>query len=187
MHNRQLLLNFELWVEFFCVPTCFCMRIPKPCLSVGPSVCLYPEKRNHPSLVNISPTLVNDTSMEMFSRVLLHGNPKNWISFKKRSKFNFDLCWRAEITLASSISVLHLVNDTWMERSSRILYHEKKKFDFIKEKRLIAVMFCKQFLAYTVHIDWCYHFIHKHSSRSHMHLYDDIGDASSSFRGRHVK
>ena len=29
-----------------------------------------------------------------------------------------------------------------------------------------AVMFCKQFLAYTVHIDWCYHSIHKHTSRS---------------------
>ena len=29
-----------------------------------------------------------------------------------------------------------------------------------------AVMFCKQCLAYAVHIDWCYHSIHKHSSRS---------------------
>ena len=27
-------------------------------------------------------------------------------------------------------------------------------------------MFCKQFLAYAVHIDWCYHSIHKHSSGS---------------------
>ena len=26
-------------------------------------------------------------------------------------------------------------------------------------------MFYKQFLAYAVHIDWCYHSIHKHSSR----------------------
>ena len=25
-----------------------------------------------------------------------------------------------------------------------------------------AVIFCKQFLAYTVHIDWCYHSIHEH-------------------------
>ena len=30
----------------------------------------------------------------------------------------------------------------------------------------ISVMFCKQFLAYFVHIDWCYHSIHKHSCRS---------------------
>ena len=35
--NRRLTTNFELWVEFFCVPTCFHVRIPKPCLSV----CLY--------------------------------------------------------------------------------------------------------------------------------------------------
>ena len=32
---------------------------------------------------------------------------KNWMFFQKSSKLNFDLCWRAEITLASSISALH--------------------------------------------------------------------------------
>ena len=32
--DRRLTTNFELWVEFFCVPTCFHVRIPKPCLSV---------------------------------------------------------------------------------------------------------------------------------------------------------
>ena len=42
-------------------------------------------------------------------------------------------------------------------------------------------MFCKQFSTYAVHIDWCYHSIHKHS-RQHA-PYDDIGDASSSLRG----
>ena len=121
--DRQLTTNFELWVEIFCVPTCFHVRIPKPCLSVClsvrlsvcPSVCLsvclsvcpYPEKRNHHSFVNISPTLVIDTSMERSSRVLHHGNQKIWIFFKKVRNSNFDLCWRAEITLASSISVLH--------------------------------------------------------------------------------
>ena len=36
--HRQLTTNFELWVEIFCVPTCFHVRIPKPCLSVCPSV-----------------------------------------------------------------------------------------------------------------------------------------------------
>ena len=30
----QLTFNFELWIEIFCVPTCFHMRIPKLCLSV---------------------------------------------------------------------------------------------------------------------------------------------------------
>ena len=113
---------------------------------------------NHPSFVNISPTLVIDASMERSSRVLQHGNPnffflsskfefwlltkswnhrsfrqyqsyiRNWyingkvfmnttpwksknlifffFFFKVRNS-NFDF-WRiAEITLASSISVLH--------------------------------------------------------------------------------
>ena len=32
--------------------------------------------------------------------------PKSLMFFPKKSKFNFDLCWCAEITLASSISVL---------------------------------------------------------------------------------
>ena len=40
------------------------------------SVCPYPEKTNHHSFVNISPTLVIDTSMERSSRVLQHENPK---------------------------------------------------------------------------------------------------------------
>ena len=116
--DRRLTTNLELWVEIFCVPTCFHVRIPKPCLclsvcpSVCPSVCLsicpYPEKRNHHSFVNISPTLVIDTSMERSSRVLLHhGTQKFDLSFKKVRNSNFDFWRRAEITLASSISVLH--------------------------------------------------------------------------------
>ena len=32
--DRQLIPNFELRVEIFCVPTCFHVRIPKSCLSV---------------------------------------------------------------------------------------------------------------------------------------------------------
>ena len=98
--NQRLTTNFELWVEIFCVPTCFHMRIPKPCL--------YPEKRYHHSFVNISPTLVIDTLMERSSRVLHHGNPKIWFFFfKKVRNSNFYFRRRAEITLASSISVLH--------------------------------------------------------------------------------
>ena len=82
--DRRLTTNFELWVEIFCVPTCFHVRIPKPCLSV----CPYPENRNHPVFVNISPTLVIDTSMERSSRVLQHGKPKNWFFFSKSLKLN---------------------------------------------------------------------------------------------------
>ena len=110
--DRQLTTNFEFWVEIFCVPTCFHMRIPKPCLSVCPSVrlsiCPYPEKRNYPGFVNISPTLVINTSMERSSRVLHHENPKIWKKkIKKVRNSNFDLWRRAEIALVSSISVLH--------------------------------------------------------------------------------
>ena len=112
--DRRLTTNFELWVEIFCVPTCFHVRIPKPCLSVRPSVrpyvcpsvCPHPEKRNHHSFVNISPTLVIDTSMKRSSRVLHMGTRKSdFFFFFKSSKFDF---WRrAEITLAYSISVIH--------------------------------------------------------------------------------
>ena len=63
---------------------------------------------NHLSFVNISPTLVIDTSMERSLRVLQHGNKKKWFFFfKKVQNSNFDFWRRAEITLASSISVLH--------------------------------------------------------------------------------
>ena len=70
--DRQLTTNFELWVEIFCVPTCFHMTIS-----------LYPEKRNHPGFVNISLILVNDASMERSLRVIQHANRKIWIIFKK--------------------------------------------------------------------------------------------------------
>ena len=63
--------------------------------------CPSPEKRNRPGFVDISPTLVIDTSMERSSRVLQHENPKIWFLFKKNMKLNFDLyfdlCQRAEI------------------------------------------------------------------------------------------
>ena len=69
---------------------------------------LWTKSWNHLSFVNISPTLVIDTSMERYSRVLHHGNPKIWFFFfKKVRNSNFDFWRRAEITLASSLSVLH--------------------------------------------------------------------------------
>ena len=95
--DRRLTTNFELWVEIFCVPTCFHMRNPKPfCLSVRLSVCLsvcpHPEKRYHHTFVNISPTLVTDTSMEWSSRVLHHGNPEMWNFFKKFEIDEIEFC-----------------------------------------------------------------------------------------------
>ena len=109
---------------------------------------------NHLSFVNISPTLVIDTSMEWSSRVLHNGNPKIWFFFFQKSlKFKF---WRrAEITLASSISVLQtkswnhlsfvnisptLVIDTSMERSSRVLHHGDPKIWFFFLKFEIQIL-----------------------------------------------
>ena len=51
---------------------------------------------NHLSFVNISPTLVIDTSMERSSRVLQHGNPKIWIFFKKFEIDEIEFCPYAE-------------------------------------------------------------------------------------------
>ena len=66
-----------------------------------------------------------------------------------------------------------LVNITWIKRSSQVLYHENlrsQKFDCIKKHTLNWVFllscFVKKKSDYTVHIDWCNHSIHKHSSRS---------------------
>ena len=126
--NRRLTTNFELWVEIFCVPTCFHMRIPKPC----PSVCPHPEKRYHHSFVNISPTLVIDTSMERSSRVLHHGNP-----FFFSKKFEFWLLTKSWNHLSFVNISPTLVIDTSMERSSRVLHHGNPKiwFFFFKKVR----------------------------------------------------
>ena len=93
---------------------------------------------NHLSFVNISPTLVIDTSMERSSRVLHHGNPKIWFFFfQKSSKFEFWLlmkCWNhlSFVNISST-----LVIDSSMERSSRVLHHGNPKiwFFFFKKVR----------------------------------------------------
>ena len=78
--------------------------------------------------------------MERSSQVLQHRNPKIWIFFQNSLKLNFDLyfdlCWIAEITLASSISVAYLAIDTSMERSSRELQHGNPKIWFKKKSKL---------------------------------------------------
>ena len=57
-----------------------------------------PKSWNHLNFVNISPTLVIDTSMERSSRVATTTwKPKYLIFFFKEMKLNFDLCQRAEI------------------------------------------------------------------------------------------
>ena len=137
--DRRLTTNFELWVEIFCVPTCFHVRIPKPCPSVRLSVCLsvcpHPEKRYHHSFVNISPTLVIDTSMERSSRVLHHGNPKIGFFFQKSSKFEFWLLTKSWNHLSFVNISPTLVIDTSMERSSRVLQHGNPIFFFFFSKK----------------------------------------------------
>ena len=55
---------------------------------------LVPKSWNYPSFVNISPTIVIDTSMERSSRVLQHGNPKIWFFFSKKFEIEFWLVFR---------------------------------------------------------------------------------------------
>ena len=112
------------------------MRIPKPCLSVCLSICPYPEKRNHHSFVNISPTLVIDTSMERSSRVLQHGNPKIWFFFQRSSKFKFWLVTKSWNHLSSVNISLTIVIDTSMERSSWVLQHGNIKIWLKKKSKL---------------------------------------------------
>ena len=78
----------------------------------------YAEKKNRPGFVNISPTLVIDTSTERSSRVLQHKNQKIWFFFSKKFEIEFDLyfdlCWRAEIIQVGLN--MHLYVDTGMHR-----------------------------------------------------------------------
>ena len=71
----RLTINFELWVEIFCVPICFHMRIPV-CLSV----CTWENKSLWLRQYHYNS---NCTSMKRSSRAPQHGNPKSWIYFKK--------------------------------------------------------------------------------------------------------
>ena len=84
--------------------------------------------------VNISPTLVIDTSMERSSRVLHDGNPKIWIIFQKSSKFEFWLVLKSWNNLSFVNISPTLVSDTSMERSSRVLHDGNPKIWIIFQK-----------------------------------------------------
>ena len=107
-------------------------------VSVCLSVCPHPEKRYHHSFVNISPTLVIETSMERSSRVLHHGNPKNrfFFFFQKSSKFEFWLLTKSWNHLIFVNIRPTLVIDTSMERSSRVLHHGNPKIWIFFQKSL---------------------------------------------------
>ena len=101
-------------------------------VSVCLSVCPHPEKRYHHSLVNISPTIVIDTSMERSSRVLHHGKPIFFFFFSK--KFEFWLLTKSWNHLIFVNISPTLVIDTSMEWSSRVLHHGNPKIWFFFQK-----------------------------------------------------
>ena len=113
-----------------CLSVCLSVR-----LSVCLSICPYPEKRNHHSFVNISPTLVIDTSMKRSSRVLRHGNPKIGFFFQKSSKFESWLLTKSWNHLSFVNISPTLVIDTSMERSSRVVQHGNPKIWFFVSKK----------------------------------------------------
>ena len=136
--DRQLTTKFEFWLlswNFLCADM-FPYEDSKTM-----SVCLYPEKRNHADFVNISLTLVNDTSsMERSLWVLQHGNQKIWIFLKKFEIDEIEFCPYPECPYPEKrnrpgfvdISPT-LVADTSMERSSWVLqYGDKLCFFFSK-------------------------------------------------------
>ena len=100
------------------------------------SVCPYPEKRNHPDFVNISPTLVIDTSMERSSRVLQHGNPKIW--FFQKFEIEFWLVPKNWNHLSFVNISPTLVIDRSMERPSQVLQHRNPKIWISLHKTRVA-------------------------------------------------
>ena len=143
---------------------------------------------NHLSFVNISLTLVIDTSMEKSSRVLQHGNPR---FFLKSSKFEFWLVTMSWNHLSFVNICLTLVIDTSMERSSRVLQHGHIKIGFFFSKKFgteFLLVFCLTCFLFKFEIKfWLIFDLCQRSEVIHVglnkHLYDDIGDASSSLPG----
>ena len=130
---------------------------------------------NHLSFVNIIPTLVIDTSMEWSSRVLHHGKPEMW-------NFNeIEFCPYPEFPYAEKRNRPGFVNisptlviDMSMERSSRVLLHGNQKIWFF---------FSRKFeIEFDLYFDLCWR-AEIIQVGLNMHLYVDIGDASSSLWG----
>ena len=156
------------------------------CLSVRPSVrlsvCPHPEKRNPLSFVNISPTLVIDTSMEWSTRVLHHGNPEMWKIFRKFEIDEIEFCPYPEFPNAEKINHLGFVNIS--PTSVANWYVNEKGFTSTttwEPKNLI--FFFKKVWNWIWLVFWLVLKSWNHSSGLNMHLYVDIGDASSSLWG----
>ena len=66
----------------------------------------YAEKRNRPGFVNVSPTLVIDTSTEWSSSTTTR-EPKIWFFvFQKKFEIEYDSCWRAEINIQVGLTYM---------------------------------------------------------------------------------
>ena len=133
---------------------------------------------NHLSFVNISPTIVIDTSMERSSRVLHHGNPEMWKFFKK---FEIEFCPYPEFPYAEKKNRPGFVNfqsyitnwyvngkvftstTTWEQKKKNL---KKKKFEIESD----------------LYFDLCWR-AEIIQVGLNMHLYVDIEDASSSLWG----
>ena len=80
----QLTPNFELWTKIFLCADMFPYEDSKIL-----SVCPYPNKRNNPSFVNISPTVVIDAWVE---RCLRDSMETQIFSLKKKIEIEFYFC-----------------------------------------------------------------------------------------------
>ena len=104
--NDSLLLILSFELNFFVYRHVFIWGFQnRVCLSI------LREKKSPYSFINISPPLVIDTSMESLHEYYNMETQKfEFISLKKKFEIEFRpflRCWRAEITLASWLSVLH--------------------------------------------------------------------------------
>ena len=143
---------------------------------------------NHLSFVNISPTIIIDTSMERSSRVLQHGNPKIDIFF---TKFRNWILTCAEKLKSPYLRQYQSYNSNWYNNgkvftSTTALKH-KNLFFFLFEIEF-RLVFCLTFFLFKFKIEFwlIFRLVPKDEIIQvglNKHLYDDIGDASSSLRG----
>ena len=136
--DRQVTPKFELWLEIFCVPTCFHVWIPKSYLSVrGPwSV---------RSKWYINGKVFTSTTTWKSKKKLIFSLKKygNWVLTCILSLWLVPKCWNHTgfVNICPTVVI-----GTWMETFSRVLHHgNKNKFIFFKKAYLSvsAVMFCK--------------------------------------------
>ena len=136
---------------------------------------------NHLSFVNISPTLVIDTSMERYSRVLHHGNPEMWKFFKKFEIDEIEFCPYPEFPYAEK------KKSPWLRQYQSYIsnwYVNGKVFTSTTtwEPKNLS-FFSKKFkIEFDLYFDLCWR-AEIIQVGLNMHLYVDIGDASSSLWG----